>query len=256
MCTTKLADSTLVAKGAINARKTTYPPESIKETPATAEPPGGDTSPVQEAVANDMPLIREHLTHQHLSPAAQDIILASWRTGTTKQYRSYLTRWQNFCHNHKLSPYNPGTAKAIDFLTELFNSGIGHSAINTARSALSTIILPKDGIPFGKDPLVCRFLKGVFEIRPCLPKYSHIWDTTKLLCHLKTFPTIETTSLKDLTRNLTTLLCILTGQRCQTIHKIDPNFIQFHGEECVITIQEVLKHTKAGKHQAPLQFRS
>ena len=63
-------------------------------------------------------------------------------------------------------------------------------------------------------------------------------------------------TLKDLTMNLAALLCLLTGQRCQTIHNIDINLIQFHDGACIITIREVLKHTKAGKHQSPLELRS
>ena len=60
--------------------------------------------------------------------------------------------------------------------------------------------------------------------------------------------------LKGLTMNLATLLCLLTGQRCQTIHKMDINFIQLEEHRCTITIREVLKHTKVGKHQAPSNF--
>jgi hypothetical protein len=133
---------------------------------------------------------------------------------------------------------------------------VGYSAINTARSALSTIILPIAGIPFGKDPLLCRFLKGFFELKPCLPKYSRIWDVNKVLLYLTQFGPVNEMTLKDLTMNLATLLCVLTGQRCQTIHNINVNFIQFTDGECMIIIREVLKHTKAGKHQPPLKLRA
>lgn len=183
-------------------------------------------------------------------------IMTSWRKGTTKQYRSYLSRWTEFCKRQNISPYSPGTTKAIEFLTELFHSGVGYGAINTARSALSSIILSTAGTPFGKDPLVCRFLKGVFELKPCFPKYSQIWDVNTVLSHLTKFGTVDMMTLKDVTMNLATLLCLLTGQRCQTIHNIDINFIQFHDEGCIITIREVLKHTKTGKHQPPLELRS
>jgi hypothetical protein len=52
--------------------------------------------------------------------------------------------------------------------------------------------------------------------------------------------------------NLTTLLCTLTDQRCQTMHKIDVDFVQFQQDGCIITIKDILKHTRAGKHQPPL----
>jgi integrase len=118
------------------------------------------------------------------------------------------------------------------------------------------VIIPTAGIPFRKDPLVCRFLKGVFELKPCLPKYAEIWDVNKVTCYLQQFTSVSEVSLKDLTMNLATLLCLLTGQRCQTIHKIDMNFIQLETDKCIITIREVLKHTKAGKHQVPLELHS
>ena len=182
--------------------------------------------------------------------------MASWRTGTTKQYHSYLRRWQEFCSHESIQPHNPGTVKAIELLTELVKSGLGYSAINTARSALSPVIVPTNGMAFGKDPSVCRFLKGVFEIKPCLPKYSRIWDLNRILSYLKQFSSIQDIQLKDMTMNLTTLLCVLTGQRCQTIHKIDVDFIQFQQDGCNITIIDILKHTKAGKHQPPLRLLS
>ena len=56
----------------------------------------------------------------------------------------------------------------MNFLAELFQSGVGYSAINTARSALSSILILPDNTTFGSHPLVSRLkvLKGVFELRP------------------------------------------------------------------------------------------
>ena len=106
--------------------------------------------------------------------------MASWRSGTAKQYRTYLSRWESYCDERNIDKLQPGIENALDFLTELFHSGIGYSAINTARSALSTVIVMPDGSKFGEHPVVCRFLKGVFELRPSLPKYTEIWDVAKV----------------------------------------------------------------------------
>ena len=57
----------------------------------------------------------------------------------------------------------------LDFLTELFDDGLGYSAINTARSAISAVTQTA----VGSCPQVIRFLKGVFELRTPLPKYTH-----------------------------------------------------------------------------------
>ena len=62
--------------------------------------------------------------------------MASWRKGTTKQYKSYLERWEVFCRREKIPPHNPGMTKSIEFLGTLFKTGLGYSAINTAWSAV------------------------------------------------------------------------------------------------------------------------
>ena len=83
---------------------------------------------------NDLSLIRENLEYQNLSSSTKEIIMASWRKGTQKQYKSYLFRWEDYCNREQISPDNPGLSKALEFLRELFESGVGYSGINTARS--------------------------------------------------------------------------------------------------------------------------
>ena len=51
------------------------------------------------------------------------------------------------------------------------------------------------------------------------------------------------------------LLCLTTGQRWQTIHKISVNCIQELPDRYRITIDEKLKQTKPGKHLKPLDLR-
>ena len=150
--------------------------------------------------------------------------------------------------------FNPGLENAIEFLTQLFSSEIGYSAINTARSALSSIITLSGGTPIGEHPLICRFVKGVFELRPSLPKYTEIWDVAIVLNYLKTLDPPQGLTLKNLTLKTSTLLCLLSGQRCQTIHKFNIDFIQKLPTMYRISVREKLKHTKPGKHQEPFDF--
>ncbi len=51
------------------------------------------------------------------------------------------------------------------------------------------------------------------------------------------------------------LLCLTTGQRCQTIHKINVTCIQELPDRYRITIDEKLKQTKPGRHLKPLELR-
>ena len=83
----------------------------------------------------------------------------------------------------------------MNFLAELFQSGAGYSAVNTARSALSSILMLPGNTTFGSHPLVSRLLKGVFELRPALPKYQSIWDISVVLNMLECWP-IQNISFK------------------------------------------------------------
>ena len=210
---------------------------------------------MEKAKPSGLPLVRESLSRYNLSSSARDILMASWRPGTTKQYQTYLDRWRNYCHNHNVDVFNPDLKDSIEFLVSLYKEGLGYSAINTARSALSTILEYKDGCKFGEHPLVCRYMKGIFELKPALPRYSEIWDVTVVLDYLKKLPDRKSISLKDLTLKLTMLLCLTTGQRNQTIHKISVNCIQELPDRYRITIDEKLKQTKPGRHLKPLELR-
>lgn len=125
--------------------------------------------------------------------------MASWREGTKKQYCTYLTKWKQFCTKRNINWSNAKVEQGIDFLAQLFEQGLSYSVINTARSALSVILTPQDGISFGENRLVCRFLKGVFEIKPALPKYKKIWDAGQVLIYLRSLTLNSELSLKQLT---------------------------------------------------------
>ena len=114
-----------------------------------------------------------------LSRDALEILSASWRVETGKRYNSHVERFVKFCHERYTDPVQASTEMGIDFLTEYFKTWVGYSSVSSARSALPSIIKPLCNVPIGKSPLVCRLLKGVFNIRPALPRYVTTWDVTK-----------------------------------------------------------------------------
>ena len=120
-----------------------------------------------------------------LSKATIEIKSASWRPGTEKRYNMHIKRFVDFCHKRQADLLCATTETSIEFLTIYFNTGVGYSAVNSARSELSSLIKPLHGIPFGKVPLVSRFLRGVFNIRPTLPQYVTAWNPSKLFQYLK-----------------------------------------------------------------------
>ena len=96
-----------------------------------------------------MPFFGQAVSSQHVSPRVADIIAASWRDSTKKQYKVNLEKWQTYCGGRGINPISASRAKGLDFLAELDETGRGYSVINTAGSALSTVIGLQGSIRFG-----------------------------------------------------------------------------------------------------------
>ena len=112
--------------------------------------------------------------------------MASWRSVTKSQYRVYLKKWFSFCSETGCDIISPGIPQALDFLSSLRQSGLNYSSINTARCALSSILqLSDSGVTFGQLPIVKRFMKGVFEICPALPRYKSTWNVGDVLNYFR-----------------------------------------------------------------------
>ena len=90
----------------------------------------------QQVKANGMQIVRHSLRARGVSEKASAVILHSWRETTRQQYHVCLKKWYDFCTKRGLDPCSVSPVKALDFLTELFEKGLGYSALNTARSAL------------------------------------------------------------------------------------------------------------------------
>ena len=145
----------------------------------------------------------------------------------------------------------------MDFLTELLDKGgLGYSAINTARSALSSFIVLKSSqnILFGAHPLVIRFLKAVYNIKPPDTKYQETWDINQVLNYLRTLPPVKELSLKDLTMKLTMLLAILATSRCQTLRFLNIKNMKRGVSRYSFMITDMLKQSRPGYIVKPLQF--
>ncbi|CAC5371905.1 unnamed protein product [Mytilus coruscus] len=123
----------------------------------------------------------------------------------------------------------------------------GYSALNTARSALSSFI-SVNNVPVGKHALVIRFMKGAFNIKPSLPRYIITWDVNIVLKFLKDLPSLDTISLKFLTYKLVMLTALVTGQRCQTLRFLDLNYYDVVGDNVCFRIMNLLKQSRPGVH--------
>ena len=111
--------------------------------------------------------------------------MKSWSEGTAKQYTPYLRRWFSFCYEYGLKPFNADVTSGAEFLTQYFRkSSCEYSSINTARSALSSIFLAVNEFMFREQPLIKRFLRGMFKESPTFPRYTVSYDIKYVLDYM------------------------------------------------------------------------
>ena len=189
-----------------------------------------------------------------LSRKATEIICSSWRKGTAGVYDTHIKRWKKFAYQRKISTYSPTIEEAINFLASLFSAGLSCSAICTARSALSGFLDIKGCASFGHDEKVKRFIKGVYELRPSFPKYSATWDVDIVLAFLENMTPVEQLTDKEVSHKLAMLIALLSGQRSQTIHCLDTDFMTISDNKCVFRINSKIKQSKRGKHLKPIEL--
>ena len=69
-------------------------------------------------------------------------------------------------------------------------------------------------------------MKGVFELRPPVPRYTYIWDVSSVLDFLHNYYPNSELSLSTLTLKCVVLLSLSSMQRVQTLKAIDVNDIK------------------------------
>ena len=162
----------------------------------------------QNSSLTSMSFVRELFASRGISTESSDILCASWRNSTKLQYSFYVEKWIRFCQKRKIDPLHFDEVACVSFLTHLFNLGKGYSVLNTARSALSTFLINSFGLTIGNSPLIKRFMKGAFELRPSQPRYNYIWDVSIVFDFLRNYYPNEIIPLKVLTLKCVMLLAL------------------------------------------------
>ena len=170
------------------------------------------------------------------------------------QWDIYIEKWNIFCHIKDIELVKPSLRSVTDFLTELLEQGLGYSALNTARSALSNLIY-LDGRPVGEHPTVVQFLKGVFNLKPSMPKTYVSWDPQIFLKYLKTLSPVRKLMLNELTFKLVALVWLLSGQRGQSLQLISTKNITVTKQCVKIRFGGIMKTTRPGFQQQELVLK-
>ena len=172
-----------------------------------------------------------------MSEQVKSLVKSSWATSTQSSYNTQLRKWLIYCQNNNIAPYAASFDNGAEFLAQLYKSDARYSTVASARSMLSTILPMRQGTTFGKDELISRILKGIFRNRPSLPKRTVIYDTDKVLSYINSLPRNQELMLELLTQKLCTLLCILSGQRAQTIAALNLKILNIEDDAYIPSVK-------------------
>jgi site-specific recombinase XerD len=203
--------------------------------------------------------LREELQNKGVPEGAVSLILSSWREGTKKQYTTYLNKWLQFCSEREIDSFNPSVTNVLLFLTALHNGGLGYSGINTAKSAISSVVNIVNNVHIGNHIMIKQFLKGVFNEKPALPRYNCTWDVNIVLSYISSLDDHEdcaSNKLKFLSFKLIMLLALTTGQRLQTLFYIDIRNIDICEQYVKIRCGDLLKTSKVGSQLPELYIEA
>ena len=118
---------------------------------------------ITETKTGGVSLIREVLQSRGNQGESAELIIQAWRQSTKTQYECYINRWLKFSDSRQIDLLQPTINVIIEFLYDLYKSGIQYSGIGTASSALSVFLsLCSEGrIDIKNSVLVKKFMRGV-----------------------------------------------------------------------------------------------
>ena len=177
------------------------------------------------------------LQQQGLPETMINTMAKARRDTSVSLYNCYIGKWCEFCKSKNYDFVNATVAQGLEFLQSLLDDGSvsrGKSPLNTAKSALSAILVLPNGEKFGENSHVKTFMKGISNLRPARPRYLTTWDPDCILDVLgsnKWNPAAEL-DLLELSMKLVTMILLATYQRGQLI-------LALNLDRCVILDEEI-----------------
>ena len=182
-----------------------------------------------------------------LSKTSKLILEASIRNSTKKKYDVYIKKWENYCISNEINNDEITANHIINFLSNMFDENDSYSAIKTAKAAISHKICLPPYRNIGNHPLIVKFMKGVFNLRPPTTKTGFIWDVKLLFDYFDKLPSNDQMSFYDLTCKTLCLLLLLTGSRVNTVFNFCINEIVINDIGITVTPSAVLKHSRQNR---------
>ena len=201
--------------------------------------------------------VRKIISSYGISQKAEAVILASWRKNTRERYRSVLHKWEAYCSTRGTDPVHTSESIIVEFLNSLYEGGSSYHTICQARSALNSVIRLAGHNHIADHSLIARFMKGVFNLRPPLPRKTVTWDIGKVLLYINnSMADNAELSLKDLTYKVITLLMILSGSRVNTIEGFQTDAMTITKDTYTFHLTKLLKHSRPKFMGRPVVYRA
>lgn len=147
-------------------------------------------------------------------------------------------------------------AEVSNFLAKMFDEGKEYNTINGYRSAISAFHLEIDGYKVGQHPNITRLMKGVFNKRPPLPKYSETWEVKKVLETIKTFGDNSEMDMKHLTLKLAMLMALSSAGRSSELISLSVQYMTDNVDHISFQMHKVYKTARPGKPLMKLSFQT
>ena len=177
------------------------------------------------------------------------ILLASWSQSSQKRYQGPWRVWCQWCSSRGLCPFTAPVAKVLTFLAELSTSrSLEYRTLAVYKSAISQGHLLVGETRLGELPVVSRFMKGIFRMKPPTPRLSSTWDVKRLLEFLATLDPLSGLTLKLLSLKLAALLALTSSARAHELVKLDLTFVSIKNDSWEFTLAE---HTKVSQPGHP-----
>ncbi|CAM4662369.1 unnamed protein product [Leuciscus chuanchicus] len=191
---------------------------NISPPPRTVEPVGLASEGAQ-------------LIESGLSTEVVETILQSRAPSTRKLYALKWRVFTSWCSDRRLDPVHCPIGTVLEFLQERFTAGLTPSTLKVYVAAIGAYHIPLGGMSVGKDPLVSRFLRGTWRLRPAVRSRVPPWDLSVALQGLSQAPfePIEEVPEKFLTLKALFLLAISSLKRIGDLQALSvaPSCLEF-----------------------------
>ena len=175
---------------------------------------------------------------------------------TNKSYDALFGRWHRWCTGQGSDPFSGPVSEVANFLALLYGEGYQYNSVNAYRSAISSVHDKLDGVDVGQHPIITRLLKGVYNDRPSLPRYSNTWDVQTVLNYIELLGSSEDLPLKLLTYKTAFLLAITRPSRSIDLCSLDTQKMQSHSNGVSFLPNSLAKQSRQGKRIEPFFFPS